>query len=134
MPFFQAMAKKANAALTKEALADLPADTFAEPGTLVESLAQVGIIGGPHEDDERAYLDAFPSGLKESVRAVLHDNLNAPGGPLDITVAWSPGYDDEVSLFQSATTDRSEGGITILVKSRYPSDRTGPTGTGIVQP
>jgi len=128
MPFMQAMASRANAALTKEGLRGR-ASPFAEPGSLVAGLEELGVITGDRAGDQAAYLEAFPSGLKEAVRAVLHDNLSS-GNPLDVTVAWAPGYDDELSIFQVADSDLSEGGITILVKSRYPSDRTAP-GTGI---
>ena len=128
MPFFQAMAKRANANLTKENLTgrDSP---FAEPGSLVAGLRELEVVTGPRADEEAAFLEAFPSGLKESVRAVLHDNLTS-GRPLDVTVAWSPAYEDEVSIFQVADSDMSDGGLTILVRSRYPGDRTAP-GTGI---
>lgn len=125
MPFLQAMSKRVNAALTKGGLAGLPGDTFAEPGSLVRALVDQGLVEPGAEED---YLEAFPSGLKEAVRAVLHDNLNATGGPLDVTVAWAPGYDDEISLFQVADSDRTDGGITILVRSRYPGDRSFPGG------
>ena len=127
MPFFQAMAKQANAMLTKEALTGKPSP-FAETGSLVGGLKELGVVP-PGESDEAAFIDAFPSGLKEAVRAVLHDNLSS-GKPLDVTVAWSPGYEDEVTLFQVADNERTKGGITILVKSRYPGDR-GTPGTGI---
>ena len=45
-------------------------------------------------------------------------------------MAWAPGYDDEVKFFQVADNERSHGGITILVKSRFPNDRRGK-GTGV---
>jgi hypothetical protein len=123
MPFMQAMAKRANAELTKEGLAALPPDTFAEPGSLVPALVRIGVV--EEGSAEAQYLEDFPSGLKEAVRALLHDNLSADQ-PLDVTVAWMPGYDDEISLAQVANNVRSEGGITILVRSRYPGDRKGP--------
>jgi len=128
MPFLQAIAKRVNGGLTKEGLADLPNDTFEEPGSLVRVLVDQGFVEPGEEAD---YLEAFPSGLKEAVRAVLHDNLNATGGPLDVTVAWAPGYDDEVSVFQVANNARTQGGITILVRSRYPDDRGSAPGQPI---
>ena len=128
MPFLQAIAKRVNGGLTKEGLADLPNDTFEEPGSLVRVLVDQGFVEPGEEAD---YLEAFPSGLKEAVRAVLRDNLNATGGPLDVTVAWAPGYDDEVSVFQVANNARTQGGITILVRSRYPDDRGSAPGQPI---
>ena len=132
MPFMQAIASRANAELTSDKLKLLDPNTFAQPGTLVETLKSLKIIGGPREADETSYIAGFPSGLQEAVRAVLHENLNPETGPpVGVTVAWSPGYDDEVKFFQIANSDKSEGGITILVKSRYPGDRSGAPGTGI---
>jgi hypothetical protein len=128
MPFMQAIATRANAELTREKRRG-KGSPFAEPGSLVAGLKELGIIAGPRESAQEEFLEAFPSGLKESVRAVLHDNLSR-AEPLDVTVAWSPAYEDEVKIFQVADSDVSDGGITILVRSRYPGDRTAP-GTGI---
>jgi hypothetical protein len=37
-------------------------------------------------------------------------------------VSWAPGYDWEVRLWESTSIDRSEGGITIQVRTPYPND------------
>jgi hypothetical protein len=124
MPVFHAMAKRANAVLTREQLVGTDPATFADPGSLVDGLRALGIV---ENDEEAAYLGAFPSGLQEAVRALLHDNL-ASGQPLDVTVAWAPGYEDELSLVQVADNSRTAGGITVLVRSRYPDDRSVPGG------
>ena len=126
MPVFHAMARRANVALTAEGLGGLDPDVFAEGQSLVDGLREIGVV---ENDDEAAYLEAFPSGIKEAVRAVLHDNI-ASGAPLDMTVAWAPGYDDELSIWQVANGEHTRGGITVFVRSRFPDDR-GTAGRGI---
>jgi len=128
MPFMQAMASRVNTEFSGDNLQAIDPDTFAQPGSLVSGLQSLGIVQSTAEAN---FLDSFPSGLKESVRAVLHDNLNPEAGNrLGVTVAWSPAYEDQVKIFQVADGEHSDGGITILVRSRYPSDRGAP-GTGI---
>ena len=126
MPVFHAMARRANAALTAESLGGVDPDLFAEGRPLVEGLQALGVI---ENEEEAAYVAAFPSGLQEAVRALLHDNI-ASGMPLDVTFAWAPGYDDELALWQVADGEHTRGGITVMVRSRFPDDR-GTAGRGI---
>jgi hypothetical protein len=37
--------------------------------------------------------------------------------------SWAPGYDYELSVWQAPDTRTSRGGITVLIKSRYPDDK-----------
>ena len=121
MPTFHAIVRRANAKFTAEELSGLDPATFAEGRSLVEALEGLGVVEA--DSDEAAYLARFPSGLQEAVRALLHDNLIS-GQPLDVTFAWAPGYDDEVSLWQVADGEHSAGGITVFVRSRFPDDLT----------
>ena len=59
--------------------------------------------------------------MQEAIRAVIFDALGTKP-PTPITFAWAPGYDFEVSIWQAPDTRTSRGGITILIKSRYPDD------------
>ena len=129
MPTVHAMARRANAVLTAEGLAGVDPALFAEGHSLVEALQELGVIVN---DEEASYIGAFPSGLQEAVRALLHDNI-ASGAPLDVTFAWAPGYEDELSLWQVADGEHTAGGITVFIRSRFPDDRTTP-GRGINGP
>jgi hypothetical protein len=120
MPVFHAMARRANTTLTAEGLAGVDSALFAEGRSLVEALQELGVIVN---DEEASYIAAFPSGLQEAVRALVHDNI-ASGAPLDMTFAWAPGYEDELSLWQVADGDHTTGGITVFIRSRFPEDRT----------
>ena len=125
MPFFQAMASRANTAFTPEKLEKAEVrqamkSAFGDGKTLVESLKELKVV---RTADEEAFLSGFPSGLLAAVGAVLTDNA-AKATPLPVTVAWAPGYEDEVSFWVVEDTATSRGGITIMVRSRYADDRT----------
>lgn len=77
----------------------------------------------PHVDREfvRAFIASMPRAIHEAIRAVIHQNLEADE-PLPITFAWLPGYDWELTISDVADTDRTRGGITVVLRSRYPDD------------
>lgn len=68
-----------------------------------------------------AFLKQMPTAMHEAIRAVIHADLGRDK-PLPITFAWQPGYDWELTVNDVASTDETEGGITIIVRSRYPRD------------
>jgi len=123
MPIFQTVLNKLNDRFHGQPLLDLAnqhKDAFA-PGKPLAA----GIIvpkGDPLFDEWRDFLDAMPGGFKDSLRNILHYALNtAP--PTAVTFAWAPGYDCELTLWQAPDTQTTKGGITILVRTRYPADR-----------
>ena len=67
------------------------------------------------------YQALAPAALLEAVRSVIHHALST-SPPTPVTFAWAPGYDFELSLWQSADTRMTRGGVTVLMKSRYPDD------------
>lgn len=69
----------------------------------------------------QAYFDALPAGIREVLRAVIHHALTAKT-PTPITFAWAPGYDAELTIWDAPDTTATKGGITVLLKSRYPGD------------
>jgi hypothetical protein len=62
-----------------------------------------------------------PPTILEAERAVVYRNLQRER-PYGMTFAWAPGYDNEVTVWESSPTEASSGWITVLIKSRYPSD------------
>jgi len=70
----------------------------------------------------KAYLAKLPGSISETVRSTIHYALQTDP-PILITFAWAPAYDYEVTVWQSPDTKETRGGITMLLKSRYPSDR-----------
>jgi hypothetical protein len=71
----------------------------------------------------QAYLNKIPHHLRESIRGSIHGALTSkPAKP--ITFAWAPGYDFEVNIWDYGC------GMTVLVRGRYPADRTPPRTDG----
>jgi hypothetical protein len=69
----------------------------------------------------KAYMEHVPIVFHETVRAVLHHALTT-SPPTNVTFAWAPGYDHELTIWQAPDSSTTKGGITILVKGRYPAD------------
>jgi hypothetical protein len=75
------------------------------------------------------YLGKMPPSFQEVIRSILYHALSSDP-PTPITWAWAPGYDYELSIWQSPDTPPTKGGITILMKSRYPGDPNPATEAG----
>jgi hypothetical protein len=84
-----------------------------------------GLVALPDTPLHRAvksHLANMPESFHEALRAIIHQALSTTP-PTQITFAWAPGYDYELTLWQAPDTKATKGGITVLVKSRYPDDR-----------
>jgi hypothetical protein len=68
------------------------------------------------------YINEIPGGMQEAIRATIYYALST-NPPTQVTFAWAPGYDHELSIWEAPDTKTSKGGITILIKSRYPDDK-----------
>ena len=118
MPFMQAMASRLNEALGPQNIDSIAVDKLGSSGSLEGFLRGAGIVA---TDSEMGYLDGWPEGLKEVLRAALRSALSRPGR-MPVTISWSPGYDYEVQVWEAPGTAASRGGMTILMRSRYPAD------------
>jgi hypothetical protein len=67
------------------------------------------------------YLGKLPGSFQEVMRSTIYYSLSTEP-PTPIVFAWAPGYDYELTIWHSPDTPPTKGGITILMKSRYPSD------------
>jgi hypothetical protein len=67
------------------------------------------------------YLGKLPGSFQEVLRSTIYYSLSTEP-PTPIVFAWAPGYDYELTIWHSPDTPPTKGGITILMKSRYPSD------------
>ncbi|MEO8114788.1 MAG: hypothetical protein ABI655_10420 [Phenylobacterium sp.] len=70
----------------------------------------------------KSYLAQVPPAIQEALRAVIHAALTSTP-PTQITFAWAPAYDYEMTIWQAPDTKMTKGGITVLFKSRYPDDK-----------
>ena len=119
MPLLQAMSMRANFILNRDRIGNielgaLDADTLPGLATNLEIATN---------DNERAYLGAWPPTLQEGLRATLVSAINRRQ---PVTVSWAPAYDYQITLWEAADTDVSPGGLTILLQGRYPGDNPIP--------
>jgi hypothetical protein len=97
----------------------LNADLLAKPGSILHQAL-----------DE--YLRTLPRTFHETMRAIIYEALSA-SPPIPVTFAWAPGYDFELNIWHAPDAVRTRGGVTVLIKSRYPADRH-PLQEGSAQP
>lgn len=123
MPYLQAMAERVNWALgNRENITAVKAAHFRQGQDLVDAAKALGIAVSQEEIDTFA---AWPLGMREAVRAAIYASLTRDQR-VPITFAWAPGYDYELSIWEAAGSEKSLGGMTILMKSRYPLEAEPP--------
>ena len=93
------------------------------PGTsLPQALAAlVTPAGSLLYDAFEDYLASFPGSIQEVVRSSIFYALSTTP-PTMITWAWQASYDFEVDVWEIVEPAPNMGGITLLIKSRYPDD------------
>ena len=121
MPMFQTVLGELNVYMGREKIRELARrkDEFA-PGKDPD----YGFLMDAHPrlvQAWQAYLKEMPLGIRTGLRAIIHHALSTDP-PTPLTVAWAPGYDYEMTVWQSADSDLTRGGVTVLLKSRYPVD------------
>lgn len=125
MPKFQTMLVELNAAFRESEVPKLAAQSaiFAHGAPVADALA--GLVATPGTVEHRSfknYLAQLPGSVSEALRATIHHALST-SPPTLITFAWAPSYDYEITCWQAPDTQETRGGITVLIKSRYPADR-----------
>ena len=125
MPMFQAMSERANARFNRERIHEVDTAHFGlqrnavATGITLSALATS--LGIAMTAAEKKYLNTWPPALQEVLRAALLSAVNrTPRMP--VTISWAPGYDYEVNLWESRAAGKSMGGLTILLRSRYPDE------------
>lgn len=131
MPRFQTLLSDLNTAFNRHQISKRVdrIDAFGPDRPLDEALAE--IVSEPGSVEHRAfrnYIRKIPPAIQEGLRSTIYSALRT-SPPTLITYAWAPGYDFEATYWQAPDTDETRGGITILIKSRYPADRH-PLDTG----
>ncbi|MET0272891.1 MAG: hypothetical protein ABW360_07855 [Phenylobacterium sp.] len=119
MPAFTAVVAELNRQFHPDQIKDFAQriDAFA-PGKKFD----VGLIAKPGSAAHRgfsSYLDQIPGSLYEALRGVIHYALST-SPPTQVTFAWTPAYDYEMTISHATC------GITVLFRSRYPSDKLPP--------
>ncbi len=122
MPGLQTLLGDLNCAFGREGIDKLAAarETFAPGKPLAAGVVvKAGTrYHGPWHD----YINKIPKSMQEAIRTVIYYALSTEP-PTQITFAWAPGYDYELSIWHAPDTKATRGGITVLIKSRYPDDK-----------
>jgi len=92
---------------------------FAHGQPYEQTLANMGSSDPVLNRALRNYLQGMPGGISETLRSAIHYAL---GSNTNVTFAWAPSYDWEITVWQAPDTAQTKGGITVLIKSRYPDD------------
>lgn len=67
------------------------------------------------------YIEELPASFQETLRNLAFFALSTKP-PTTITFSWTPAYDFELTIWDAPDAGRTRGGITVLLKSRYPGD------------
>ncbi len=122
MPMLQAFVGELNSRFTKDKIGGLVGQiAMFAPGQRLDP----GLVAEPGTALHRAmkvFLGRMPISFHETFNAVVRHALSTEP-PTEVTFAWAPGYDYELTLWQAPDTKLTRGGITVLLKSRYPDDR-----------
>lgn len=124
MPKMQTTLHGLNAAFSEPGVKTLVQnkDAFAPGRPLHEALADHGATPGtPLHRAFKGHLAKLPGAISETLRATIHHALSTEP-PTHITFAWAPAYDHEITVWHAPDTSDTKGGITVLIKSRYPDD------------
>ncbi|HVI32285.1 hypothetical protein [Phenylobacterium sp.] len=121
MPMLQTVLGELNVHMGREKIRELAKrkDMFA-PGTDPD----YGFLMEAHPQLISAWqelLKGMPLGIRTGLRAIIHHALST-SPPTQVTFAWAPNYDYEMTVWQAPDTKTTKGGITVLIKSRYPDD------------
>jgi hypothetical protein len=121
MPGLQTVLGHLNCAFAREEIAKLvdKKEAFAPGKPLAAGVVvqpQMALFG-----QWREYLNHIPASMQEAIRSTIYHALST-SPPTQITFAWAAGYDYELTIWDAPDTKKTRGGITILIKSRYPDD------------
>jgi hypothetical protein len=92
----------------------LTSETFVEAGIVVGKEKElINLVGD--------FVERVPSGFLEVFRSIVYYALST-NPPTQVTFAWAPAFDFEITMWQVHDTAKTRGGITVLVKSAYTKD------------
>jgi hypothetical protein len=69
-----------------------------------------------------SFINSMPKSMQEALLAIIRHALGT-SPPTPITFSWAPAYDYELTVWHAPDTRNTRGGITVLLKSRYPDDK-----------
>lgn len=73
-------------------------------------------------DDERTVLAALPLGIQSALLGLVHGNFTRGNDSYQIQFVWEPSYEYKLTIHEAFATHVSQGGITVILGTRYPGD------------
>lgn len=117
MPIMQVAIHELNNRFGPEAIGNQSVEDFADELSFRDVIeGRLGI--GANYNGFGAFLDTAPDGLVKAFHATIRSAIQRKQ---PVTVAWKPGYEWEFSMTDVADAG-TPGGVTILIRSRYPGD------------
>ena len=124
MPALERMFKRLILALEDEEFVARLRELLSDDKSLVEMLSELELVT---HAGQLAFIEQTPASIQAAILAAVRQNLEREE-PKQMLFAWTAGYDWEMRLTESTSSEVSAGGITIQVKSRYPGDPHPGTG------
>ena len=115
MPKIVRIAEWANVIFNRENIYSLNPEALAPGKTLIEAMETLGLS---LTSDEMEYVSSVPAAQQEAILAALHSAVNRERR-LPVTMAWAPGYDFELTVWEAAGTDDHAGAMTVLLRSPH---------------
>ena len=115
MPALQTLIVKLNQLTTSRRLLEYKQSIARNPEAMVSEL-------GPLISDSdigARFLKVWPRSMRAMMTTLIQDNLQR-AKPLSITWLWKPSHDYEMTVWECEDTTVSDGGISVLLGSRYP--------------
>ena len=131
MPLFQRLLEKANRLFASDNIGSVHSDALAPREPSAHLLADCAdALGMGLTSEERQFVNKTPISIQEAIRgtcytAVVRSRVSVdndqPLQKIPVTFAWTPQYDYELVVVEARSTASSWGGITILLRTPYPS-------------
>ena len=115
MPKIVRIAEWANIAFNRENIYNLNPEALAPGKTLIEAMETLGLS---LTSDEKEYVSSVPAAQQEAIRGALHSAVSRERR-LPVTMAWAPGYDFELTVWEVAATADHAGAMTVLLRSPH---------------
>ena len=126
MPIFQRLLERANRRFASDQIIDLEPDTFRIAAVPDQELLVncANALGVTTNDAERAVIRRCPLSIQIAIVSVASSAvLRSKHQPVPIVFSWMSGYDFELSVFEARPGPNSSGGITLILRTPYRSER-----------
>lgn len=116
MPIMQLTINELNKRFHPDAIGQQDPEAFSDDLRLEQIVERLEI--GKEVNGFSEFLTTAPEGITKALSGAIRSAIRREQ---PITLAWKPGYEWEMSITDVSDCD-TRGGMTIVIRSRYPSD------------